>query len=106
MRTIACPARFRILRVTWLLGLIWSWALVSQEQDNPPVHLMASQVHADTMQRLGRGLRWHYQPGQPAGWASPATDDRAWPFVDASFRLENSPPGWRGTGCFRIWFTL
>ncbi|HEX8656436.1 MAG TPA: hypothetical protein VF690_02825, partial [Hymenobacter sp.] len=68
--------------------------------------LTASQVHADTMQRLGPGLRWRYHPGQPAGWASPTTADHAWPLVDAAFTPKNSPSDWRGTGCFRIWFTL
>ena len=81
-------------------------ATIPAAPDSALVRLTAPQVTADTMQRLGVGLRWRYQPGQPAGWASPATDDHAWPLVNASFPFESGPPGWRGTGCFRVRFTL
>lgn len=74
--------------------------------DSAWVRITASQVGAEAMQRLGPNLRWRYRPGHPAGWASPATDDRAWPLANSSFPFEQGPPGWRGTGCFRLQFTL
>ncbi|OUJ70300.1 hypothetical protein BXP70_24715 [Hymenobacter crusticola] len=70
------------------------------------VPLQVTQVESDTMQRLGRGNSWRYQPGQPPGWASLTTDDHTWPLESAAFSFGEGPPGWRGTGCFRIRFTL
>ncbi|MBO2012974.1 ATP-binding protein [Hymenobacter negativus] len=81
-------------------------SIVPAAPNSALVRLTSPQVTADAMQRLGPGLRWRYQPGQPAGWASPATDDHTWPLVDASFPFKKGPVGWRGTGCFRVRFTL
>ncbi len=81
-------------------------AIVPASSDSALVRLTAPQVTAEAMQRLGPDVRWRYQPGQPTGWASPVTDDHAWPLVNSSFPFEHGPPGWRGTGCFRVWFTL
>jgi signal transduction histidine kinase/DNA-binding response OmpR family regulator len=106
MRCIACFLQLKPLRIAWLLSILWSWALASQGQASPVVRLTAPEVTADTMQRLGRGPQWRYQPGQPVGWASLATDDHAWPLASAFFPFGKGPPGWGGTGCFRIRFTL
>ncbi|MFD1470392.1 ATP-binding protein [Hymenobacter caeli] len=68
--------------------------------------LRAALVNAPAMQRLDDTGRWRYQPGQPPGWASPATPDQGWPLADPNFLVEAPPPGWRGLGCFRLRFTL
>ena len=96
----------RLLRAAWLLLAGLGWALAGRAQSGPLVRLTTAEVRADTMQRLGRGDSWRYQPGQPAGWASPATPDQGWPLVSASFPFGQGPPGWRGTGCFRLRFVL
>ncbi|MDO7887656.1 7TM diverse intracellular signaling domain-containing protein [Hymenobacter cheonanensis] len=68
--------------------------------------LVAAQVNAAAMQRLDGPASWRYQPGWPPGWASPTTLDQDWPLADPDFLLGREPPGWRGTGCFRLRFTL
>jgi hypothetical protein len=72
---------------------------------SPIQHLRAAQVNAEAMQRLALDTSWRYQPGQPPGWANPATDDHAWLLASASFPFGRGPAGWRGTGCFRLHFT-
>jgi signal transduction histidine kinase/DNA-binding response OmpR family regulator len=106
MRISPCLARLRFLRPAWLVVILWGWALTSYGQASPLVRLTAWEVAADTMQRLGGGPAWRFRPGQPAGWARPATDDRAWPLVSASFPLDKAPAGWHGMGCFRLQFVL
>ncbi|OUJ70465.1 hypothetical protein BXP70_24200 [Hymenobacter crusticola] len=81
-------------------------AVVSASPDSALVQLTAKQVYAATMQRLGGTRRWRYQPGQPVGWASPATHDLDWLLASTGFLMGEAPPGWRGTGCFRLRFTL
>ncbi|NML65453.1 response regulator [Hymenobacter sp. RP-2-7] len=80
-------------------------AVVSASPDSALVHLQAAQVQAEAMQPLG-GVRWRYRPGAPRGWASPATPDLTWLLASPGFLFGAGPPGWRGTGCFRLRFTL
>lgn len=80
--------------------------IVSASPDSALVHLTAAQVGAEAMQRLGGPVRWRYRPGQPPGWASPATNDLSWLLAATGFMMGEGPPGWRGTGCFRLRFTL
>ncbi|MDF7813910.1 ATP-binding protein [Hymenobacter sp. YC55] len=98
----------KTVRFICLLCACWHWALTSwaQDQDLNLVRLTAPGVDSDTMQRLGRGPVWRFQPGTPAGWASPTTDDRTWLLTTAVFSFGEGPPGWRGTGCFRLRFML
>ncbi|UOQ68741.1 hybrid sensor histidine kinase/response regulator transcription factor [Hymenobacter volaticus] len=81
-------------------------AVVSASPDSALVHLSFAQVHSDAMQRLGGTRRWRYRPGHTAGWASPATNDLNWLLASTGFLFGEGPPGWRGTGCFRLRFTL
>ena len=81
-------------------------AVVSASPDSALVRLRAGQVQSAAMQRLGGTRRWRYRPGCPPGWASPATNDGGWLLVGPRFLARESPPGWRGTGCFRLRFTL
>ncbi len=81
-------------------------AVSSASPDSAFVHLRAVQVHSAAMQRLGGTRRWRYQPGHPPGWASPATNDLNWLLASTGFLFGEGPPGWRGTGCFRLRFTL
>ena len=74
--------------------------------DSAGLLLTAAQLNAPAGQRLDDAGRWRYRPGRPPGWASPATDDRAWPLARPSFLFGQGPPGWRGTGCFRLRFAL
>ncbi|MGI4832333.1 MAG: ATP-binding protein [Janthinobacterium lividum] len=74
--------------------------------DSTFVRLRAAQMHSEAMQPLGGTQRWRYQPGAPHGWASPATNDSDWLLASPSFLFGKGPPGWRGTGCFRLRFTL
>lgn len=74
--------------------------------DSAFVQLSAAQVYSAARPQVGGTRRWRYQPGQPPGWASPATNDQAWPLAYTSFLYGEGPPGWRGTGCFRLHFTL
>ncbi|MGI4871134.1 MAG: ATP-binding protein [Janthinobacterium lividum] len=74
--------------------------------DSAWVRLRAAQVYAEAMQPLGGPQRWRYQPGASRGWASPATNDSHWLLASPSFLFGKGPPGWRGTGCFRLYFTL
>lgn len=80
-------------------------AVVSASPDSALVRLTAAQVNAEYLQHLAT-VRWRYRPGQPPGWASPATDDRGWLLADPSFHKGEGPPGWRGTGCFRLRLVL
>ena len=81
-------------------------AVVSASPDSALVHLSAAQVYSADMQRLGGTQRWRYRPGLPPGWASPATNDLNWLLASTGFLFGEGPPGWRGTGCFRLRFTL
>ena len=81
-------------------------AAAAVSPDSAVVHLGAGLAHATTMQQLAGARRWRYQPGWPAGWASPATRDLGWPLAATDFAVGQEPPGWRGTGCFRLRFTL
>ncbi|MVN75602.1 response regulator [Hymenobacter sp. HMF4947] len=81
-------------------------ASVAASPDSALVHLSAAQVYAADMQQVGGTRRWRYQPGQPSDWASPATNDLTWPLAYPGFLFGEGPPGWRGTGCFRLHFTL
>ena len=78
----------------------------STSPDSALVHLTAAQVYSPAMQGLDAHVRWRYQPGQPPGWARPATSDLGWLLTDPNFLVGQEPPGWRGTGCFRLRFTL
>ena len=80
-------------------------AVGSASPDSALVHLRAAQVQTEDMQPLA-GTRWRYRPGAPRGWASPATNDLAWLLASPGFLFGEGPPGWRGTGCFRLRFTL
>ena len=73
--------------------------------DATPLLLTPAQVYADAPQPLA-GLGWRYRPGAPAGWAAPATDDSGWLRANPAFAWGQGPPGWRGTGCFRLRFAL
>ncbi|MBF9222691.1 hybrid sensor histidine kinase/response regulator transcription factor [Hymenobacter ruricola] len=81
-------------------------AIVPAASDSALVQLRAAQVYSPAMQRLGGSRPWRYQPGSPPGWASPATRDQHWRLVGPHFLVGKEPPGWRGTGCFRLRFTL
>ncbi|AMR28933.1 hypothetical protein A0257_18725 [Hymenobacter psoromatis] len=81
-------------------------ALVSVSPDSALLHLTAAQVSSAATQRLDARVRWRYHPGWPPGWASPATPDQSWLLADPNFLVGQEPPGWRGTGCFRLRFTL
>jgi signal transduction histidine kinase/DNA-binding response OmpR family regulator len=81
-------------------------AVVSASPDSALVHLTAARVRSKAMQRLGGNVRWRYRPGRPPGWASPATNDLDWLLASSGFLFNEGPPGWQGTGCFRIRFTL
>ncbi|WP_223648561.1 ATP-binding protein [Hymenobacter psoromatis] len=81
-------------------------ALASASPDSALLHLTATQVSSAAMQRLDARVRWRYRPGQPPGWASPTTPDQGWLLADPDFLVGQEPPGWRGTGCFRLRFTL
>ena len=81
-------------------------AVRSASPDSALLHLTAAQVTAAAPLRLDARVRWRYQPGQPAGWANPATPDQNWLLTDPDFPAEAPPPGWHGTGCFRLRFTL
>ncbi|AMJ65668.1 hypothetical protein AXW84_09680 [Hymenobacter sp. PAMC 26628] len=70
------------------------------------LRLTAAQVNSAATQRLDDTGRWRYRPGRPPGWASPATSDRDWRPANPDFLVGQEPPGWRGTGCFRLRFTL
>ncbi|UOQ69008.1 ATP-binding protein [Hymenobacter volaticus] len=98
----------KTVRFICLLCACWHWALTSraQDQDLNLVRLTVPGVDSDTMQRLGRGESWRFRPGTPEGWASPTTDDRTWLLTTAVFTFGEGPPGWGGTGCFRLRFTL
>jgi signal transduction histidine kinase/DNA-binding response OmpR family regulator len=102
----------RFLLVCCLFGWLPTWAgpgpgaVVSAAPDSAVVHLPATLARASTMQRLGGRRQWRYRPGWPAGWASPATNDHTWLLARTAFAVGREPPGWRGTGCFRLRFTL
>ncbi|MGI4763421.1 MAG: hypothetical protein ACRYF0_22100, partial [Janthinobacterium lividum] len=81
-------------------------AIVSASPDSALMHLRAAQVCAQPLQRLGGKRRWRYRPGAPSGWASPAANDRDWLLASPEFLVGEEPPGWGGTGCFRLRFTL
>ena len=81
-------------------------ALRSASPDSALLYLTAAQVSSAAMQRLDARVRWRYHPGWPPGWASPATPDQGWLLADPDFLVGQEPPGWRGTGCFRLSFTL
>lgn len=93
MQLSTCPALPHFLLTAWLAGSFWGWVLTSYGQISPVVPLTAQRVATDTMQHLGRGQTWRFQPSQPAGWASLATDDHTWPLVSASFPFDSAPPG-------------
>ena len=80
-------------------------AVVSTSPDSALMHLTVAWVNAGPM-REGGPVRWRYRPGLPPGWASPATNDRSWLLARTQFLLGEGPPGWHGTGCFRLHFTL
>jgi signal transduction histidine kinase/DNA-binding response OmpR family regulator len=80
--------------------------IVPASPDSALVQLSAAQVYSPAMQRLGGWQLWRYQPGSPPGWASPATRDQHWRLAGPHFLVGKEPPGWRGTGCFRLRFTL
>ncbi|MDF7814762.1 ATP-binding protein [Hymenobacter sp. YC55] len=81
-------------------------AVASASPDSALIHLSAAQVYSNAMQRLGGTRRWRYRPGHPPGWASPTTNDLNWLLASTGFLFGEGPPGWRGTGCFRLRFTL
>ena len=81
-------------------------ALASAPPDSAGLLLTAAQVNAPAAQGLDKTGRWRYRPGQPPGWASPATNDQSWLRTDPNFLVGREPPGWHGTGCFRLHFTL
>jgi len=73
--------------------------------------LLLTAARADGRHPLGAGPhadagRWRYQPGSPPGWAAPALADGRWPAADPDFAFGQGPPGWAGTGCFRLRFRL
>jgi len=80
--------------------------IAAASPDSARLTLRAALVRSPAPQRLDGRVRWRYQPGQPAGWASPATNDQGWLLTDPDFLVDQEPPGWRGTGCFRLRFTL
>jgi signal transduction histidine kinase/DNA-binding response OmpR family regulator len=89
----------------WLVGHCQPGSSVAGAPGKAFVRLTAAQVNSAAMQRLDGPASWRYQPGWPPGWASPTTPDQGWLLADPNF-LVKAPPGWRGTGCFRLRFTL
>ena len=81
-------------------------AVVSASPDSALKHFTVAWVNAGSMQSGGPTVRWRYRSGLPPGWASPATNDRNWLLAFTQFRMGEGPPGWHGTGCFRLHFTL
>ena len=100
----------RLLRLlSWLLSAGLGGAAAAPTAApaaNTPLLLTPAQVYADAPQPLAGPGHWRYRPGAPAGWAAPATDDGGWPRANPAFAWGQGPPGWRGTGCFRLRFAL
>ena len=80
-------------------------ALVSASPDSALMHLTVALVNTVDMSKQ-TPVRWRYRPGLPPGWASPATNDQGWLLAYTQFQTGAGPPGWHGTGCFRLHFTL
>ena len=80
--------------------------VTSASPDSALLHLTAAGANAGAMREGSPAVRWRYRPGLPPGWASPATNDRSWLLAFTQFELGGGPPGWHGTGCFRLHFTL
>ncbi len=80
-------------------------ALVSASPDSALKHFTVAWVNDGPMLE-GGPVRWRYRPGLPPGWASPATNDLGWLLARTQFLFGDDPPGWHGTGCFRLHFTL
>ncbi len=80
-------------------------AAADPAEATPPALLLTAAL-ADDQHPLGGPGTWRYQPGQPPDWAAPTLDDRRWPTTDPDFAFGQGPPGWAGSGCFRLRFRL
>ena len=73
--------------------------------DSAPLRLSAARLRAAPPLRLS-DPPWRYHPGHSPAWAGRAFNDRAWPRARTPFSTGSPPPGWHGTGWFRLHFTL
>ena len=80
--------------------------VVSASPDSALMRFTVALVNAGAIRTGDPVVRWRYQPGLPRGWASPATNDRGWLLAFTQFQRGEAPPGWHGTGCFRLHFTI
>jgi len=69
------------------------------------LRLSAARLRAAPSLRLS-DPPWRYHPGHSPAWAGPAFRDQAWPLARTPFSMDSPPPGWHGTGWFRLHFTL